>query len=106
MPVDNDTNGHTTTKSASNTVVKTGKRQPRILNAPPTSTGDNGRKQVSLTATVSPNPQPVKTMPLYSVFAVAPIADEIFLKVSKSVCISLSTKQPYSTSINGYLVIL
>ena len=83
-----------------------GKRPPRQLSAPPSSNGNDGRRQVSLNATVSPNPAPVKSFQLYSVFATSPLADELFVKVSKSVCVSLSTKTAYSTSINGYLVIL
>ncbi|WP_157816827.1 hypothetical protein [Nostoc flagelliforme] len=106
MPIEQETNGNATTSRASNTVLKTGKRQPRQLSAPPSSNGSDGRKQVSLNVTVSPNPAPVKGFQLYSVFATSPLADELFVKVSKSVCVSLSTKTAYSTSINGYLVIL
>lgn len=78
------------------------KRRQRQLVAPPSSNGD-GRKTVNLNVSVSPNTQTVTSMPLYSVFATSPIADELFMKVSKSVCISLTTRQAYNTNINGYL---
>lgn len=106
MPVESETNGNATSSRGVNTTNVKGKRTQRQLSAPPSSSSDNGRKVVSLPMTVSPNPAPVKNFQLYSVFATSPLADELFVKVSKSVCVSLSTKTAYSTSINGYLVIL
>lgn len=98
MPSETDINSVAKPQQLSNK----GKRRQRQLVAPPSSSGD-GRKTVNLGVSVSPNTQTVTSMPLYSVFATSPIADELFMKVSKSVCISLTTKQAYNTNINGFL---
>ncbi|RCJ24307.1 hypothetical protein A6770_28480 [Nostoc minutum NIES-26] len=98
MPTETDNNS---IAKSQQTNVKP-KRRQRQLSAPPSSTGD-GRKVVNVNVSVAPNTQSVLSMPLYSVFATSPLADELFMKVSKSVCISLTSKQSYNTNINGYL---
>ena len=47
-----------------------------------------------------------KRFPQYSMFVLNPKSSDIYIKVSKSECISLSSKQRYSTNIQGYPVTL
>lgn len=71
------------------------------------ATGQQERKTLKLTGSVSPNGQEVANLkfPLLVPFVTAPDSSELFVKLSKHEIVSLLSQQRFSTAgVVGYLV--
>ncbi|TBR58991.1 hypothetical protein B4U84_24325 [Westiellopsis prolifica IICB1] len=93
-------------KVINDTKPQASKRQRKSLPTP--SSGGDGKRTATLSMTVASTAVDVSDsrFPLYSLFTMDAGATEVFMKVSKSEAVSLTTKQRYSTNVRGYQVVV
>ncbi|BCL34588.1 hypothetical protein [Nostoc sp. MS1] len=95
-------NGKTASESSSKPKRKRERKLPTLI-----ATGQQERKMLKLTGSVSANAQEVANnkFPLLTPFVTSPESSELFVKLSKHEVVSLLSQQRFSTAgVVGYLV--
>jgi hypothetical protein len=69
---------------------------------------NTNRTELTITAKISTTPKAVSdsTFPLNRAFLLSVESDEMYIKITKSKIVSLSTGDVFNSNVSGYLVIL